>query len=239
MAFLQGWLAYAEHASTYKYRRHIIRLFNQQFPLTPKSTIQQVKQEQQLTKRTIEITEQYTTQKTLFLLKKGYSPIQIALKREITHSTVWEHIAKLIEHNQLSLHKMLPKEKINTILPHIHHENDKRLYIKERINNTTITFNEINCVLADVKRRNKKKNITTLTQWYQRNYCYRKCYTKHEQQKTCKKKFEQFTTNNPSMSMKQEEFLHLFNNHMIICVLSEQEKRKYVTWKEFKSNHTK
>jgi RNA-directed DNA polymerase len=34
IATLQGWLAYATHADTYKYQRHIVRCFNQWFPET-------------------------------------------------------------------------------------------------------------------------------------------------------------------------------------------------------------
>jgi hypothetical protein len=35
------------------------------------------------------------------------------------------------------------------------------------------------------------------------------------------------------MLMKKQEFLDLFNNHLNICILPDQEKRAYVTWKSF------
>ncbi len=39
----EGWLAYATHANTYKYRRYFIRLFNQAFPLQQDGTITNMK----------------------------------------------------------------------------------------------------------------------------------------------------------------------------------------------------
>ncbi len=226
-------MAYANHANTYKYRRHIIREFNRKFPLPETPTITEVKTQERLAKNTAGVVEPYTAQKTLFLLKKGYSPEQIAMKRSIQVGTVWAHIAELIEHSHLPLRKVLTQEKIDTILPKIHSEADRLKYIKNRLDDPSITFNEISCVLADVKRKNKKKSIIHLVKWYQRKHCYRKCYAYPDQRVLCAKKFDQFTTNNPTMQMKTEEFLHLFNNHIDICVLPEQEKRRFISWQEF------
>ncbi|HLC86153.1 MAG TPA: hypothetical protein VJG30_02625 [Candidatus Nanoarchaeia archaeon] len=39
------------------------------------------------------------------------------------------------------------------------------------------------------------------------------------------------------MKINRKEFLQLFNNHLNICVLPEQEKLKYVSWKEFITKH--
>ena len=35
------------------------------------------------------------------------------------------------------------------------------------------------------------------------------------------------------MAINKKEFLELFNNHLNICVLPEQEKLRYISWKEF------
>jgi len=48
----------------------------------------------------------------------------------------------------------------------------------------------------------------------------------------CAKKFEQFTIRNPMLQMKRDEFLHLFNNHLDICVLPEPDKRHFMSGQE-------
>ena len=104
----------------------------------------------------------FSSQKTLQLFKKGLSIKEISVSRNIRVSTVWEHFAKLIEYNQLSVWKILPKEKIISILPNIIGENDKLKDVKQRTNNDLITFDEIDCVLAHIKNKSRKKLICNI-----------------------------------------------------------------------------
>jgi len=128
---------------------------------------------------------------------------------------------------------VLSPEKIRKILPAIRSEQDKLKVIKSRIPDKKVTYDEINCVLANVKCKNKKKSIGYLVKWYQRTHCYRKCYFDKSQRGECKGKFDLFAASNPNLQLKRKEFLDLFNNHLRICILPEQEKRRYVSWQEF------
>jgi len=153
---LKGWLAYVEHANTYKHRRDLIRIFNQCFPINPQVEIPKNKKNKNFIKKTKISNFPFSSQKTLQLYKKGLSVKEIAEQRNIKESTVWEHFAMLIEYNQLSVWKVLPNEKIIRILANISWVNDKLKEIKQRINNDSITFDEINCVLAHYKNKNRK-----------------------------------------------------------------------------------
>ena len=95
----------------------------------------------------------FSVQKTLFLYSKRLTIKQIAAKREINESTVWEHLSNLIEHKQISVFKVLPKKKIFQIYSKIKNKEDKLKDIKLRIKDDSITFDEINCVLAYVKSK--------------------------------------------------------------------------------------
>ena len=69
---------------------------------------------------------------------------------------MWEHLAKLIEYNQLSVWKILPKEKVDKILSQINTSYAKLKDVKERQNEFTTTFDEIDCVLAHFKNKSRK-----------------------------------------------------------------------------------
>ena len=235
----EGWLAYVSHADTYKYRRHLLKIFNKHFPLKDNSKIESLKKHENFTKKTEESKFEYSPLKTLHLFKKGLTFKQIAEHRSIKEATVWEHFAKLIEHNQFSVWKLLLKEKILKILPAIHGQEDKLKEIKERIKDNSITFDEINCVLAFVKSNNGTKKITHHIKWYKRVNCCRKCFFSPSQRKECSKKFDLFISQNPVLEITRKEFLDVFNNHLNICVLPEEEKRKFVSWKEFKAKYAK
>jgi len=154
---LEGWLAYTAHADTYKYRRHLVRVFNQSFRLNPKVQISNDKKHENFVKK-VEISDfPFSSQKTLQLYKKGLNIREIAYARNIKESTVWEHLAKLIEYNQLSVWKVLPREKICSILANIYSNSDRLKAINNRINDNSITFDEIACVLAFVKNKDRKK----------------------------------------------------------------------------------
>jgi retron-type reverse transcriptase/predicted DNA-binding transcriptional regulator len=226
--FFEGWLAYTSHANTYKYRRHLVRVFNHAFPLEGSVKTWHVKKHENLLKKTETANSEFTVQKTLLLFKKGRGISEIAKARGIKESTVWAHLANLIEHNQLPLWKVLPQSKITTIILHIRAENDPLKEIKSRITNQDITFDEINCVIAHMKAKNKKKNICYLVNWYKRKHCRRKCPDTRKR-KCCALKLDYFTSQNPLLEMTREEFLHLFNNHLTICDLPEKTKQKYIT----------
>ena len=121
------------------------------------------------------------------------------------------------------------------VLQRIVSENDKLKDIKKRINiNEPVSFDEINCVLAYVKSKNRAKNVSFHVNWYKNIHCLRKCYLNKAQRKKCSAKFDMLIAKNPDLKMKREEFLGLFNNHLTICVLPEKEKRGYISWKQFK-----
>lgn len=235
----EGWLAYISHANTYKYRRHLFKHFNKSFPLKDNTKIEGLKKHENFTKKTEESKFEYSPLKTLHLFKKGLNFKKISQQRSIKEATVWEHFAKLIEHNPFSVWKLLPKEKILKILPVIRGQEDRLKEIKERIKDNSITFDEINCVLAFVKSKNRTKRIIHHVKWYQRVNCCRKCFFNPAQRKECSKKFDFFVSQNPNLEMKRKEFMDLFNNHLSICVLPEEEKRKFVSWKEFKTKFTR
>ncbi len=155
----EGWLAYASHANTYKYRRNLVRMFNHAFPADSGNNAGSVKKCRNFYRKIDETNFPFSSQKTLHLYKEGMSVREIAHQRAIRESTVWEHFAKLVEYNQLSLWKLLPREKISRILARINSPNDRLKEIKERINDVAITFDEINCVLAFVKKKGKKNNL--------------------------------------------------------------------------------
>ena len=153
---LEGWLAYLSHADTYKYRKHLIMVFNQCFSISQTTKINNTKKHNNFAKK-VKISHQpFSSQKTLFLFKKGFCVKTIANKRSIKESTVWEHFAKLIEYNQLSIWKILPKDNVNRILLNISSTNDKLKDIRERLNDSSINFDEINCVLAHFKNQDRK-----------------------------------------------------------------------------------
>ncbi|MBI2653729.1 helix-turn-helix domain-containing protein [Candidatus Woesearchaeota archaeon] len=77
---------------------------------------------------------------------------KIAEQRNIKESTVWEHLAMLVEYNQLSVWKILPKEKVVKILANIQNKDHNLKEIKRRINDNSISFDEINCVFAHYKK---------------------------------------------------------------------------------------
>jgi RNA-directed DNA polymerase len=233
VAWFEGWLAYIAHANTYKYRRHITRIFNNYFPILPKTEITQLKKHENLVKKQEASNVQFSSQKTLQLFKKGLTVQQIAAKRGIKEGTVWEHLSMLIEYNQISLNKILSKEKRQQIFRAIKTDDDKLKEIKTRINDPAITYNEIQCCLASIRARNRTKYVSYHVRWYKHVHCYRKCYFDKNQRKACTEKFKKFQSVNPGLEMKRKEFVELFNNHMTICVLPEKEKQQFISWKQF------
>ena len=147
--FLEGWIAYANCANTYKYRRHIVKLFNKSFPIQDSKNYS--KRDFNFIRRIKESEIKFSVQKTLFLYSKGLSVEEISRKRGVKESTVWEHLANLIEHNQISLWRVLPRKTIFKIYSKIKSKNDLLRDIKKRIKDKSVQFNEISCVLAHIK----------------------------------------------------------------------------------------
>ncbi|MBU1202394.1 MAG: helix-turn-helix domain-containing protein [Nanoarchaeota archaeon] len=232
----EGWIEYTRHADTYKYRRHLTRQLNNLFPIIPPIKDTKIKKHENNIKKAESVNVEFSQQKTKQLFFKGKTIKQIAEQRELKESTIYEHLTKLILYNQLNVWNILPKEKISKIQQHINSENDILKNIKQKISDNSISYNEINLVLAQVKTRNKKKNILFHCNWYQKNHCQRKCHLNPQQRETCKKKFNQFISQNPLLEMKKNEFLELFNNHMLICTLPIKQKLKYISWQEIKEN---
>ena len=233
----EGWINYISHANTYKYRKHLVRELNNNFPIHQPAEIINIKKYENHIKRTENSEFEYSPQKTLQLYNQGLNIKKISERRRIKESTVWKHFEKLIEYNKLSVWTLLSKDKILLIKKHIYSEHDKLKDIKQRLKYHTITYDEINCVLADIKSKNKKKNIIFHAKWHKKHHCFRKCYGNPKQQESCKKKLDELIRKNPSLNITKKEFIELFNNHINICVLSDKEKKKYLTWKEFKEQN--
>lgn len=152
---LEGWLAYCSHANTYKYRKHLIRNFNKHFSHGSKLFVHNKRNYTNYIKRVKESELQFSTQKTLFFYKKGMLIKEIALKQGIKEATVWGHLINLIEHRQLSVWEVLPREKIHTILNKIRGPKERLRDIKKRLKN--VDYDEIACVMASIKSKRKWK----------------------------------------------------------------------------------
>jgi len=151
-----GWLAYASNGDTHKYRQHVIRNFNQLFPIEENLSIKNRKKHFNFLRKLEESNLEFSTQKTLFMLSKGMSIKEIAMKRKIKESTIWKHLANLIEHKQILVSQVLPIKKIKIIFNKIYNKKDRLKLIKNRLKNLDISYDEIACVLASIKSKNKK-----------------------------------------------------------------------------------
>jgi len=102
---------------------------------------------------------EFSVQKTLFDYKNGVSIPNIAIKHEIKESTVWGHLINLIEHKQLSVWEVLPREKIYKILNKIYSYKERLRDIKKRLKDKSISYDDIACVMSSIKSKRKfKKN---------------------------------------------------------------------------------
>jgi len=159
---LEGWLNYANHANTYKYQKHVIRYFNNAFPLRGERINNKKKYWNFINK--VRVSElQFSVQKILYYHNKGLRAHEIALIQGIKESTVWSHYSNLIEHKQISVWELLPRDKIIKILNKVYSRKDKLKDIKGRVNDSRITYDEIACVMASVKSKRKKKNKSPVT----------------------------------------------------------------------------
>ena len=155
---LEGWMAYAEQGSTYKYRRELLRQFNKSFPIRHKNQIIRNKKIKNFYRKVYASKVEFSVQKTLLLFRKGLNISQIAETRNIKEDTVWAHFSNLIEHGQLAVWNIIPKNKIVRILQRIKNPFETLKEIKQRILEKNITFNEIECVRAHLIMKEKIKN---------------------------------------------------------------------------------
>lgn len=149
---LQGWLAYFSHANTFEYQKKIIKIFDELFPT--RSSKNKITIDKRKYKYINDI--QYKKIKpsflrTLYLYNKNLGVKEIEIVRDIKEATIWEHSAKLIQMKKLNVFDILSKNKVFKILSKIKTKEDKLKDIKERLNSISITYDEINCVLAMVK----------------------------------------------------------------------------------------
>ncbi|MBU2589552.1 MAG: helix-turn-helix domain-containing protein [Nanoarchaeota archaeon] len=230
----EGWIAYASNANTYKYRKRMTSKFNITFPAKPNIKITSVKRHENFNHKVDLSKIGFTQQKTLQLVKKGFTAKNIAEMREIKESTIWDHVANLVQHHQLHLKSAMPSNKIRKILNCIKSPEDKLKEIKIRLNDESISYNYIKIVLANVKGKHKKKSISYYAYWYQRTNCFRKCYSNKNQRKECRLKFQQLIAKKINMEFSKHEFLNFFHNHVNICILPDKDKKRFVSWKEFK-----
>ncbi len=154
---LEGWMAYAKHGNTYKYRRDLLRMFNKTFPIYHKDQLAKSKKSTNFFRKVYSSKVEFSVQKTKLLLNKGLSIQEIAQIRSIKEGTVWEHIINLIEYGQVSVWKIMPKVKIIRLLRIITDCEEPLKQIRERLKTKRITFNEIACVRAHMKMKNKIK----------------------------------------------------------------------------------
>jgi len=185
-------------------------------------------------KKKVELSKiEFTQQKTLQLINKGASIENIAKQRNLKVGTVWNHVANLVEHHQIPIKKIISPRKVHKILSAIQSHDDKLKDIKKRISDDTISYDEIQIVLTNVRGKNKKKSITYYVQWYQKTNCLRKCYFNKEQREECRIRFQQLVTKELNMTFTKKEILHFFHNHVTICKLPEKDKKKFVSWRDF------
>ena len=158
LEFLEGWIAYCSYANTYKYRKHLIRNFTKSFSHGGKLLVHNKRNYVNYIQRVSESELQFAVQKTLFNYKKGLTIKEIAIKQGIKESTVWGHLINLIEHRQLSVWEVLPKEKIYKTLNKIYSYKERLRDIKKRLKDDSITYDDIACVMASIKSKRWKKN---------------------------------------------------------------------------------
>ena len=155
---LEGWMAYTKNGNTFKYRRDLLRKFNKHFPIYNKSQIIKSKKNTNFFRKVYASKVEFSVQKTLALVHKGLNVAEIAQKRGIKEGTVWSHFANLIEYGQLAVWKIMSKKKIVKILQNVKHYFESLTEIRMRLSLRYFTFNEIACVLAHVKMKEKIKD---------------------------------------------------------------------------------
>lgn len=159
---LEGWLAYCAHANTHKYRKHIVRNFNKHFSHGNRLLVHNKKNYINYIKRVKESELLFSVQKTLLHYKNGLNISEIAKKEGIKETTVWAHLANLVEHRRLSIWQVLSSDKARAIFNKIYSPKERLRDIKKRFKKDAVAYDEIACVMASIKsKRIKKKRPVT------------------------------------------------------------------------------
>ncbi len=99
IAKFEGWLAYVNHADTYRYRMNLTRTLAHMLTFEPATQANYSNKHEKFMRKIETSRFPFSTQKTLYLFKKGINIKEIAEARNLKESTIWAHIAKLIQYD--------------------------------------------------------------------------------------------------------------------------------------------
>ena len=225
---MQGWLAYCKQANTFKYRSRLVQNIAEDFPINTEKNIVSVKKHENLSELNEISKLQYSVQKTLYLFRKNKSIKEIAEIRGIKSATVWSHIQELIKYHKIKLTEVLSKDKISKIFT-ITRTTKKLKEIKEKLEDNTITYDEIACVLATIE---KQQEMTQNVGWFTKTNCFRKCYLNKRQRQICFEKLRMLALT-CNLRQTRREFFDFVCQKTTICILPEDKRGRFITWKEF------
>lgn len=96
--------------------------------------------------------------KTLDYLKTGLKPSQIAVKRKLTESTIYGHVAELIGNGHLEVSDFISQEKYMKVAEAIRDVQSEKLSEIKSSCGEDISYSDIKMVLADVQRKEHGSN---------------------------------------------------------------------------------
>ena len=99
-----------------------------------------------------------TIQKTLELLTAGLNPSQIEVKRKLSESTIYDHIAELIEKGALNVSDFVSQSAYNRITKAIEEVPSKKLSEIKLLCGDAISYEDIKMVLADERLKKNEAN---------------------------------------------------------------------------------
>lgn len=99
-----------------------------------------------------------TIQKTFELFAAGLNPHQIEIKRKLSESTVYEHIAELIEKGALKVSDFVSQSAYNKITKAIEEVPSQKLSEIKLLCGDVISYKEIKMVIADERLKKKEAN---------------------------------------------------------------------------------
>jgi ATP-dependent DNA helicase RecQ len=99
-----------------------------------------------------------TIQKTLELLTAGLNPSQIEVKRKLSESTIYDHIAKLIEKGALNVSDFVSQSAYNRITKAIEEVPSKKLSEIKLLCGDEILYEQIKMVIADDRLKKNEAN---------------------------------------------------------------------------------
>lgn len=96
--------------------------------------------------------------KTLDYLKTGLKPSQIAVKRKLTESTIYDHITELIRIGHLQVSDFISQEKYMIVVEAIGKVQSGKLSEIKALCGEDISYSDIKLVLTDVQRKKNDSN---------------------------------------------------------------------------------